>query len=200
MKIAVSAVNKGLDAQIDPRFGRCQFFIIVDSETMNFENLPNTSRSASRGAGIQAAQTVANNGVKLVLTGSVGPNASQVLSTAGIDVITGVSSTIREAVERFKNGQLQTVTSSPSSPTAFRIERGYGMGLRRGGGRGMGRGYGRGLWRWQTEESVTPPTRSQVTSPSPSIMSKEQEIQKLEEQIKSLEEQLEEIKKLLNKK
>jgi predicted Fe-Mo cluster-binding NifX family protein len=200
LKIAVSAVSGGLEAEMDPRFGRCQFFVIVDSETLKFENLPNTSRSASSGAGIQAAQIVAKEGVKLVLTGSIGPNASRVLSSSGIDVITSSSSTVREAVERFKSGQLQTTTSLPSSPTTSGLGRGYGMGLRRGGGRGMGRGYGMGYRLWQTQGSMATTPSSQITPSSTSLQSKEVEIQTLKERIKSLEEQLKAVKKLLDKK
>jgi predicted Fe-Mo cluster-binding NifX family protein len=193
-------MSGGLDAEIDPRFGRCQCFVIIDSETMKFENLSNASRSVSGGAGIQAAQIVANNGVKLVLTGSVGPNASRVLSSSGIDVITGLSSTVREAVERFKNGQLQTVTSFTGSPTTFGVGRSYGMGLRRGGGRGMGRGYRRGFGFGQTEGFITSPTSFRITPSSTSLQSEEAEIQTLKERVKSLDEQLKEVKKLLDKK
>nr|NIP66877.1 dinitrogenase iron-molybdenum cofactor biosynthesis protein [Candidatus Bathyarchaeota archaeon]NIR15834.1 dinitrogenase iron-molybdenum cofactor biosynthesis protein [Desulfobacterales bacterium]NIU80634.1 dinitrogenase iron-molybdenum cofactor biosynthesis protein [Candidatus Bathyarchaeota archaeon]NIV67246.1 dinitrogenase iron-molybdenum cofactor biosynthesis protein [Candidatus Bathyarchaeota archaeon]NIW33950.1 dinitrogenase iron-molybdenum cofactor biosynthesis protein [Candidatus Bat len=52
MKVAVSSAGEGLDAQVDPRFGRCQFFVIVDSETMQHETVPNTAAGAMRGAGI----------------------------------------------------------------------------------------------------------------------------------------------------
>lgn len=200
MKIAASTVVGGLDAEMDPRFGRCQYFVIVDSETMNFENLLNTSNSASSGAGIQAAQIVANKGVKLVLTGSIGPNASQVLSSSGIDVITGVSGTVRDAVERFKKGQFQTATSPTGSPTVPGVGRGYGMGLGRGGGRGMGRGYGRGFSLWQTQTPIIPPARSQTTPPTTSTQPKEVDVQTLKDRIKSLEEQIKEMKKLLDKK
>ena len=104
MKVVVSAVGGSLDVQVDPRFGRCQFFVIVETDSMTFESLPNVSRDAPSGAGIQAAQTITKNGVKEILTGSVGPNAYQAFSAAGIQMIIGVSGTIREAVEKFKSG------------------------------------------------------------------------------------------------
>ncbi|GAI98203.1 unnamed protein product, partial [marine sediment metagenome] len=91
MKIAVSAIAPGLDAEVDPRFGRCQYFIIVDPETMQFEAIENSSAIASGGAGISAAQMIASKRVEAILTGNCGPNAYQVLSPAGIKVITGVS-------------------------------------------------------------------------------------------------------------
>ena len=145
MKIAVSATSGSLDAQIDPRFGRCQYFVITDTETMNYEALQNTGRGSPHGAGIQAGQTIADQGVQAILTGSVGPNAFQVLSSAGIQVITGVSGTVREAVEKFKSGQLRE-TTTPTSPMHFGAGRGGGLGRGRGGGRGGGRGAGRGRW------------------------------------------------------
>jgi predicted Fe-Mo cluster-binding NifX family protein len=198
LKVAVSATSGSLDSQIDPRFGRCQFFVIVDTETMNFEALPNMSAGAMGGAGIQAAQAVASRGVKSVLTGSVGPNAFQALSSAGINIVTGVYGTVREAVEKFKSGQLREVTA-PTAPMGFGMGGGYGMGVGRGrgGGRGMGRGMGRGYWQatgqFTPQTPVTPPT----PSPMPPQMSKEQEIQMLEGQMKAVQRQLDQIMKRL---
>jgi predicted Fe-Mo cluster-binding NifX family protein len=127
MKICVSASSDDLDADVDPRFGRCQYFVIVDSETMEFSAILNDSTNAAHGAGIQAAQTVTNMGAKVVLTGNVGPNAFNVLSATGIKIVTGVSGSVRDAVEKYKSGQLKETTN----PTV-------------GGHFGMGRGQGRG--------------------------------------------------------
>lgn len=189
MRIAVSATSGSLDAQIDPRFGRCQYLVIVDTETMNFEVLPNMAGGAMGGAGIQAAQTVASRGVKAVLTGSVGPNAFQALSAAGVDVITGVFGTVRESVERFKSGQLQE-TTVPTTPMGFGMGTGFGRGRGRGGGRGMGRGRKMGMFAPQAPKSA--PTTPATPMPQ---MSKEQEILVLENQMKSIEQQLEQIRK-----
>lgn len=131
MKICVTATANSLDAQIDPRFGRCSYFIIVDSETMQFEAIPNAAAGATGGAGIQAAQTIANKGAKLLITGNVGPNAFEALSAAGIEIVTGAFGTVRDAVEKFKRGEL----SKTGSPT---VGGHFGMG---------GRGGGRGVWR-----------------------------------------------------
>jgi predicted Fe-Mo cluster-binding NifX family protein len=213
LKIAVSAVTESLDAQIDPRFGRCPCFVIVDSETMGFEAIPNTSQSAPSGAGIQAAQTIANKGVKLLLTGRVGPNAFQVLSSAGVEIITSVSGTVREAIERFKTGQLRDTTTLSTPTMGFGVGSGYGSGMGMGRGRGMGKGRGRGVRRWQTTEpSFSPPTSLPPTSlpptslpptshPPTSIptgMSREQEIQTLESQMKVMQQQMDQIRKRLN--
>jgi len=131
MKICVTATAGSLDAQTDPRFGRCSYFMIVDSETMRFETVPNMAMGVTGGAGIQAAQTIANKGAKLLITGNVGPKAFQALSVAGIEVITGAFGTVREAVEKFKRGDFKK-TGAPTVGGHF------GMG---------GRGGGRGVWK-----------------------------------------------------
>jgi predicted Fe-Mo cluster-binding NifX family protein len=130
MKICVSATADNLEAQLDPRFGRCLYLIVVDSETMQFEAIPNMAAGATGGAGIQAAQTIANKGVKVVITGNVGPNAFGSLSAAGIEIVTGASGTVKEVVEQFKKGQL----GKTGSPT---VNGHYGMGGGQGGRHGL---------------------------------------------------------------
>lgn len=193
MKIAVSATNGTLDAQIDPRFGRCSHFIFVDSETMRFEAVQNVSQNASSGAGIQAAQMVGNQGAEIVLTGRVGPNASQVLSSLGIRIITGISGTVREAVENFKSGQLKG-TSAPTGSTGFGAGRGSGRG------RGMGRGGGRGMGfrRLQTPYyGPQAPTNIPAMPAASPQMSGEEEIQMLENQMKIIQQQMKQIRSRL---
>jgi len=122
MKVAISATGPSLEDEVDPRFGRCPYFVIVDPDTMQFEALDNSSAMAAGGAGISAAQMIASKGVQVVLTGNCGPNAYQVLSAAGIQVITGVSGKIRDAIQAYKSGQLQA-TSQPN------VESHFGMGV-----------------------------------------------------------------------
>jgi predicted Fe-Mo cluster-binding NifX family protein len=129
VKICVTASGNTLDALIDPRFGRCSYFVIVDSENMQFEVIQNMASGATGGAGIQAAQTIAGKGVKVLITGNVGPNAFQALSAAGIKIVTGASGTVREVVERYKRGEL----SETGAPT---VKGHFGMGVGRGSGRG----------------------------------------------------------------
>jgi predicted Fe-Mo cluster-binding NifX family protein len=128
MKICVSATAENLEAQLDPRFGRCLYLIVVDSGTMQFVAIPNMAAGATGGAGIQAAQTIADKGVKVVITGNVGPNAFRALSAAGIEIVTGASGTVREVVEKFKKGEL----GKTDAPT---VGEHSGMGRARGGGR-----------------------------------------------------------------
>ena len=128
MKIAVSAMGTTLDAEIDPRFGRCQYFVIADPDTMEFEALENSGAMAGGGAGISTAQTIAGKGIEAVLTGNCGPNAYQVLSPAGIKVITGVSGKVQDAVQDYKAGKYQA-SSQPNVPGHFGMGRGKGMGI-----------------------------------------------------------------------
>jgi predicted Fe-Mo cluster-binding NifX family protein len=130
MKICVTATADGLDAQIDPKFGRCPYFVIVDSETMEFEAIPNIASGSMSGAGIQAAQTVASKGVKVLITGNVGPNAFQALSAAGIKVVIGAFGNVREVVEKYKRGELKE-TGSPTVRGHFGMGRGRGHERRR---------------------------------------------------------------------
>lgn len=123
MKIAVSATGTGLDAQIDPRFGRCQHFVIIDPETMEIDSTQNDNMMASGGAGIATAQMIAGKGVEAVLTGNCGPNAFNVLNAAGIKVVTGVTGTVTNAIEDYKAGKY-----AASSQASVRPHSGMGRG------------------------------------------------------------------------
>ena len=105
MKIAISATGTTLDTEVDPRFGRCRYFIIVDPETMDFEVLENSSAMASGGAGISAAQMIASKGVQAVLTGNCGPNANKVLLSAGIQIVTSISGVVKDAIQGYQSGK-----------------------------------------------------------------------------------------------
>jgi len=142
MKIAISANGQNLDAEVDPRFGRCQYFIIADTETEEFEALDNSSATAAGGAGISAAQMIVKKGVEAVLTGNCGPNAHQVLSPAGIKVITGVSGKVKDAIAEYKLGTY-TAAQQANVPDHFGMGGNSGMGMGRGMGKGGGRGMGR---------------------------------------------------------
>lgn len=107
MKICLSSTANNLDAELDPRFGRCSYLLIVDTDTLQFEAISNTAAGSSGGAGIQAAQTIVDKGFKVVITGNVGPNAFKALSAASIEIMTGASGSIREVLEKFKSGKLQ---------------------------------------------------------------------------------------------
>lgn len=120
MKIVITTVSPDLDAGVDPRFGRAAYFLVVDTETLEWQSHPNPGMNASGGAGSIAAQFVSNQKAELVISGDFGPNAYSALQAAGIDmVLYGTSRTGREAVENFKAGLLEHV-SSPTGPARHR--------------------------------------------------------------------------------
>jgi predicted Fe-Mo cluster-binding NifX family protein len=194
MKIAISATGSTLDAEVDPRFGRCQHFIIADTETLKFEVVENSSAAASGGAGISAAQMIVGKEVKAVLTGNCGPNAYQVLSSAGIQVVTGVSGKVKDAIESYKSGKFQS-SSQPNVPghfgTGASFSSGGGMGMGRGMGRGMGMGMGmgRGMGMGGGMGFGGMPPMGPVSQPQ----NPQQELELLKEQSQMLAKQLEEI-------
>jgi len=113
MKIAITSTGADLDAEVDPRFARAQNFIIVDTETGDFEVLDNKQNvNAAQGAGPQAAMSISDKNVEYLLTGHCGPNAFNSLKAAGIKVIVGVGGTVKEAIESFKKDELKPVDSA----------------------------------------------------------------------------------------
>ena len=187
MKVAVSANGKELDAIIDPRFGRCAYFIIVETDDMGFEAFDNESIALGGGAGIQAAQFVASKGAKAVLTGNVGPNAVQTLSAANIEIFVGQSGTVRGVVETYKMGRLNSA-GTPNVPDH------YGMGSGAGMGRGMGMGRGRGMGRGMGGSAFSPSGQ-----PSAPALSKKEELKILKDQADDLRKMIEEIEANINR-
>jgi predicted Fe-Mo cluster-binding NifX family protein len=107
MKLGISATGGSMDAQVEPRFGRCPYFLVVDPETMRFEAFHNPGSEATSGAGSQTVMAFQQRGATVVLTGQVGPKAQQALQAAGLQVVTGVSGKVRDAVQAYKEGKLQ---------------------------------------------------------------------------------------------
>jgi len=205
VRVAVSSTGPSLDSQVDPRFGRCPYFLIVDAETMDFEAIENPNVMAMGGAGIQSAQLIANKGAEVILTGNCGPNAFQTFSAAGVRVVVGVLGTVKDAVERFKRGEFQP-TSQPSVASHFGMGQGVmpamggpgmmpgaGGGFGMGGGRGMGRGRGRGM----IGGFGAGPFPQQPFSGPPAESAPGNELQALLQQTKALQEQLKEISRRL---
>jgi len=109
MKICITSQGDSLDSVIDPRFGRCQYFIIADSESLEFEAIENSNASGMGGVGVQSGQFMSEKKVEAVLTGNVGPNAFQTLKAANIEIITGVSGSVKEVIEKYKNGEFKSI-------------------------------------------------------------------------------------------
>lgn len=137
MRVAVSASGPTLDSPVDPRFGRCAYFVVIDPATMAFEAVENESISAAQGAGIATAQMIADKIVEAVLTGNCGPNAYQALEAAHVKVVTGVTGTVRDAVIAYKEGKLHAVSQA-------NVASHHGMGVNQGRGMAAGMGGGAG--------------------------------------------------------
>jgi len=110
MKAAITALGIDLKAQVDARFGRAQYFIIIDTDTMEFEVISNASTEAMHGAGIQSGQLMSSKGVTAVITGQVGPNAHQTLTAAGIQIFHSDNITVEQAIDAYKKGELKPIT------------------------------------------------------------------------------------------
>jgi predicted Fe-Mo cluster-binding NifX family protein len=201
MKIAVSASDPELSSPVDPRFGRCAYFLFVDSETMQFEALENPNVTSSSGVGIQSAQLIAKKGANVLLTGSCGPNAFQTLQAAGIEVVVGVTGTIQDAVQQFKSGKLQHAAQpNVSSHSGMSMGGGSpmrsGLGMGRGMGRGMGGRMGRGMEygpSLQAPEISPPNSDIPQTSPEEELQSLKQQAELLRQQMGSITKRIEEL-------
>jgi len=144
MKIAISSTGKDLESQVDARFGRCPYFVIVEIEKKKVKGIKaieNTAAMQTGGAGITAAQVVANEKVEAVITLNVGPRAFDVFSQLGIKIYQGQGK-IKDVIQQFIDGKLLEITTA-TGPQFMGAGKGAGMG--KGRSRGAGRGAGRGF-------------------------------------------------------
>lgn len=126
MKLCVTSSGKDIESEVDERFGRAPYLVVVDTETMESEAIRNTAVTAGHGAGIRAAQTISDKGAEALLTGIIGPNAFEALRAAGIRVYEGASEfeSVKAAVERFKKGAFREVSAPSGGPGTGRRSRG----------------------------------------------------------------------------
>jgi len=109
----VTSQGRELSSPVDPRFGRAKYFLVVDSETGDFEVAGNEQNlHALQGAGIQAGKNVTDLGVQAVVTGHVGPKAFATLQAGGVAVYTGAEGTVAEAVQQLEAGTLKQAASA----------------------------------------------------------------------------------------
>jgi predicted Fe-Mo cluster-binding NifX family protein/ferredoxin len=224
MKIAVTASEPSLDAPVDPRFGRCPYFVIVETdEDGSFEAVENPNLALGGGAGIQSAQLMAERGVTHVLTGNCGPNAYQTLSAAGIGVIVGCSGTASEVIRQFKASQLSAAdepnvagkfglggasapvqgasSAPPQPPPAPGTGMGMGFGAGRGMGRGMGRGRGgggRGMGRGMGMGAGLGPAFAPTPQTPPESLPRDQELAMLTQQADAMARQMRQIQERIS--
>jgi len=113
MKIAITATGKDMSSNVDPRFGRAKYFIVVDTDTNESAAHDNAQNlNAAQGAGIQAGETVARLGAAAVVTGNVGPKAFRTLNAAGVKMYLCEQTPVADAVRRFKAGELKEVSTA----------------------------------------------------------------------------------------
>lgn len=187
MKVAVSALGTDLDSPVDLRFGRTQYYVIVDTETMAYESISNPHMGASGGAGIQAAQMISNYGVQAVISGVLGPNAYQTLQAIGIPSYQATGGSVRETIEAFKAGLLTQVNQP--GPSHFGMAGGVA-------GQGMGRGRGMGRGQAYYPQPPMPPQPPPTAPPAPA---KEDDLEELKKQAGQLNEQFNNIMERISK-
>ena len=149
MKIAIATTKGGLDDEVSPFFGRCPVFTLVDAEGTEIKNadvIQNESASATGGAGIQAAQSIAEMKVEAMLAGNFGPNAVRILSSAGIKMVQAQGN-VKEAVMKYLSGDLK-----PVSDSTVEGHFGMGAGMDQGQEGGMGQVVGQAMGRDQEQE------------------------------------------------
>lgn len=168
--IVVATTEGGLEDTVSPVFGRAPTYTLVEVEggrIVGAEVIRNPYQGAPGGAGIQAAQFVAQRSPRAVIAGNFGPSASGILAQAGIELVPAAGITVRDAVERYLRGELApTIAPGP----------GFGMGR----GRGWGIGYG----------PAGPPR-----GPSRGPEDLKGRIEGLERELKELKRKLDEIRK-----
>jgi len=182
MRIAVSAGGPTLDAEVDPRFGRCPYFVLIDAETGEWEAIENGNAASAGGAGIRTAQDIIERGIGAVITGNCGPNAYQTLSAAGIELVTGASGQVGNAIEAFGEGTLAT-TSGANVAAHY----GTGGGTGRGMGMGMGARAGGGLGRARAGEAAPSGATDPLTELAGQLQALTQQIEKLHRRLDEVE-------------
>lgn len=103
MKIAISSNGRDMDSEVSEVFGRCPYFILADikdGKIQGFEAIKNESADQRGGAGISAAQKVAETGAKAVITGNTGPRALDVLKQFGIEIYC-TRGIVKDALRKF---------------------------------------------------------------------------------------------------
>ena len=124
MKVAISSAGKDLTSPVDPRFGRCAYFVVVDTQTMAADGYENPGALAGTGAGVAAAQVIANAGAEAVISKVIGPYAFAALTEGEIAAYSGASGTVADAVEQFNNGQLEVLHDANADADAGSKRRG----------------------------------------------------------------------------
>lgn len=125
MKICISSTMDRDGAIADKRFGRCPYYAIYDEETQDYRFIENEGITEAHGAGLKAAQTVVDEGVNVVITGNLGPNAMRVLEAGHIEAYELKGNKVEDQIKYFKAGELKQITT-PGSPHGGMGRNGFG--------------------------------------------------------------------------
>ena len=130
MKIGISSMGKDINSMLDVRFGRCNYFVIYDTEGGLVKAIENQGQMSGGGAGIAAAQHIIDDDVDVVITGNMGPNALNLFKNSDIKVYRCGSIKVETAVQLFKEGKLDELTEA--GPAHAGMGMGAGRGFRGG--------------------------------------------------------------------
>jgi len=110
MTLAVTAQRADMRAELDPRFGRAPFFILIDTESGRFRAHDNRRNLNLVGrAGVIAARDMVRLGVDALITERVGPRTFRALQSANVDVYVGASGRVADAAAQFERGELERI-------------------------------------------------------------------------------------------
>lgn len=113
MNIAFCSTGTDRTSKLDQRFGRTEFFVVINTETNEVHHFVNEAKNASGGAGPQAIQQLVDNNIEIVIAPEIGPKAYDAMVTMGIKAYAqGQLTTIEEAYTAWKNNDLQEIQSS----------------------------------------------------------------------------------------
>lgn len=112
MKIGISSTGKTTENLLDMRFGRCEYFQIHDTESGEVKILENKGQSSNGGAGIAASNQLIDEKVDVIITGSLGPNAFELIKKAAIKAYKCENVAISFVLEKYNNNELEEIINS----------------------------------------------------------------------------------------
>jgi predicted Fe-Mo cluster-binding NifX family protein len=105
MKIAIAANGPNLDASVGHRLGYSPYLLIIDVETLDFETIPVSPGGFRTGTG---CVTVAiGKKAKTIIAGYISPHIAGPLFEHDIEVFSSVNGTVRDVIEKYRQGKLR---------------------------------------------------------------------------------------------
>lgn len=111
MKVSIPCMgDRGKDEKVSSHFGRAPAFVVYDDETDEMKTVSNTSEHMG-GSG-KPPELMAEEGVDVMLTSNLGRRAVDMFDRIGIKVYCGASGTVGDAIEQWKNGELEEASKA----------------------------------------------------------------------------------------